>query len=91
MRWPRSKTAQSIIALVLGVVAAVGEWLRLAMESFNNYYFGPHKAYPYPYPDVHSANMAMGWKCGLAFALVFIGTFALQMLILKRRSLNPRT
>ena len=61
------------------------------MESFNNYYFGPHKAYPYPYPDAHSANLAISGKCGLAFALVFIGAFALQRLILKQRSLNPRT
>ena len=87
MKWPRSKTTQTIIALALGAVAAIAEWLQLAMESFNNFYFGPHKAFPYPYPDAHSANIAMTWKCGFAFALVFIATLALQRLILKRKSL----
>lgn len=85
MKWPRSKAAQSTIALVLGLLAGVAEWLQLAMESFNNFYFGPHKAFPYPYADVHGAHVAMYRKCGSAFALVFIGTFALQRLIPKQQ------
>jgi hypothetical protein len=87
MKWPRSKATQSILALLFGLVAALTEWLQLAMESFNNFYFGPHKSYPYPHPDARSANIAMVWKCGLAFALVFIGIFALQRLVVKGKSL----
>ncbi|MGO9318293.1 MAG: hypothetical protein ACLP1U_10800 [Terracidiphilus sp.] len=91
MKWPRSKVTQSIIALILGLLAAVAEWLQLAMESFNNFYFGPHRAYPYPYPDAHSANIATCWKCGLAFALIFIGAFASQRLIASWKSNRDRT
>jgi hypothetical protein len=86
MRWPRSKAAQTLIALTLGLIACANEYARMAMQSFNNFYFGPHKAYPYPYADVHSANLALVRKCGLAFALAFLGTVALQRLIVKRIS-----
>ena len=76
---------------MLGILAAVGEWLRLAVESFNNSYFGPHKAYPYPYPNAHSAELAACWNCGLAFALVFVGAFALQILVAKRMPTGTET
>jgi hypothetical protein len=91
MRWPRSKVTQSVIASILGLLAAVNEWLQIAADSFNNFYFGPHKAYPYPYPDAHSAQLAMYWKCGLAFGLVFIVTFALLAVIASRKRKGAET
>jgi hypothetical protein len=86
MRWPRSKAVQTVIALTLGLIACVSEYAQMAMQSFNNFYFGPHKAYPYPYADVHSANLVWFRNCGLAFGLVFLGTLALQRFIVKRNS-----
>jgi len=85
MRWPRSRTVQTIIALVLGLIAGVSEYARMAMESFNNFYFGPHKAYPYPYADVHTANLVWARNCALTFGLVFLGTIALQRFTVRRR------
>jgi len=86
MRWPRSKAAQTVIALTLGLIACVGEYAQMAMQSFNNFYFGPHKAYPYPYADVKSADLAWVRNCGLAFGLAFLVTVALQRFIVKRIS-----
>lgn len=85
MRWPRSKIARVFIALATGILAGVNEFARFAMKSFNNFYFGPHKAYPYPYADAHSANLALARSCCVAFGLTFIGAFALQVLITCRR------
>jgi hypothetical protein len=85
MRWPRSKVTQAIAALVLGVIASAMEFANFAVKSFNNFYFGPHRAYPYPYADVHSANLALARGCGLVFGLVFVAAFALQRLITKRQ------
>ena len=85
MAWPRSNLMQSIIAMMLGLLAVVCVWLRLAMESFNNFYFGPHKAYPYPYPNAHSAHLAMYRNCAVAFALVSIAAFALERLFASRK------
>ena len=85
MRWPRSTTVQTIISVVLGLVAGIGEYTNLAMQSFNNFYFGPHKAYPYPYSTVHSANVAWAERCGLAFGLVFFVAIALQTIIVRRK------
>jgi hypothetical protein len=87
MRWPCSKITQAAIALALGITAGASEFARFAMKSFDNYYFGPHKAFPYPYADAHSANLALARNCSLAFGLVFAGTFALQRLITNR---NPK-
>jgi hypothetical protein len=70
----------------MGLIAAAGEYANLAMQSFNNFYFGPHKAYPYPYPNMHSANVAWAERCVLAFGLVSLSTFALQRLIHRKPS-----
>jgi hypothetical protein len=86
MRWPRSNAAQTVIALILGLIACVSEYAQMAMQSFNNFYFGPHKAYPYPYADVRSANLVWVRNCGLAFGLVFICILALQRFLMKRIS-----
>ena len=87
MKWPRSKTTQVIVASTLGLIAGANEYVQFAARSFNNFYFGPHRAYPYPYADVRSANMAMARDCGLAFAAVFLIAFAIQQ-VLTRRKLN---
>jgi hypothetical protein len=75
----------------LGLLAAVNEWLRIAADSFNNFYFGPHKAYPYPYPDAHGAQLATYRKCGLAFGLVFIVIFALLAVMARLKSKDAET
>lgn len=85
MKWPLSTMMQAITALVLGLVASAVECASFAMKSFNNYYFGPHRAYPYPYSDVHAANLALVRNCGLAFVLVFLSAFALQRFITRWR------
>ena len=72
--------------MVLGLIAAIGEYANLAMQSFNNFYFGPHKAYPYPYSTVHSANVAWVERCGLAFGFVFLAAIALQRIIIRRKA-----
>ena len=85
MKWPRSKIAHIIVALTLGLVAGVGEYALSAMRSFNDFYFAPHKAYPYPYADAHTANLVLARNCGLAFGIVFFAAFALQELTTKRK------
>jgi len=67
-----------MIALVLGLIAGAIELANVAMEYFNNFYFGPHKAYPYPYTDALSANLAMTRNCCLVFGVVFVGAILLQ-------------
>jgi hypothetical protein len=85
MEWPHSKISQSVISLILGLLAAVSEFLRFEMNSFNNFYFGAHRAYPYPYPNAHIAELATLRDCGAAFGLVFIAAFALQRMIASRK------
>jgi hypothetical protein len=84
MKWPRSKITQLLIALIFGLFAAASEEWKFAMNSFNNFYFGPHKAAPYPYPDMHTARVVEFRDCGLAFALAVIAAFELQRLITSR-------
>ncbi len=87
MRWPRSKMTQAIVALVLSLTAGAIECARFAMKSFNNYYFGPHRGYPYPYADVRTANLALVRDCISVFGLVFVASFVLERLV-TRRQLN---
>jgi hypothetical protein len=75
VRWPKSKGVQAAIAVVSGLLAASCVLSQIAMTSFNNYYFGPHKAYPYPYGDAHSAQMALYRDCGLTMLGVFAVVF----------------
>lgn len=86
MRWPRSKTTQAIIALTLGLLAGANEFGRFAMRSFNNFYFGPHKAYPYPYADTRTAHLVLARNCAVAFGIVFLGAFALLRLIARLKA-----
>jgi len=85
MRWPRSKISQTLIALVLAILDGANECGRFEMRSFHNFYFGPHKAFPYPYASAHSAYLALARNCGLAFGIVFIAALALQRSLTSRR------
>jgi hypothetical protein len=52
-------------------LTAVFVFVQIAMNSFNHFYFPPHRAYPYPYPTQSVARMAMDRDCGLTFLGVF--------------------
>lgn len=84
-KWPKSKGVQAAIAAVVAILAAICVFGLVAMTSFNNFYFGPHKAYPYPYADVHTAQMALLRDCGLTMLVVFGVVFLIQ-----RRFASPR-
>jgi hypothetical protein len=71
MKWPQAKGIQAAIAFAVALLSAVFVFVQFAMESFNNYYFPPHKAYPYPYPNEWAARIAMWRDCGLTFLVVF--------------------
>ena len=79
-KWPKSGGVQAIISVVAALLAAICVFLQIAMTSFNNFYFGPHKAYPYPYPDAHTAQMVLYRDCGLAMLVVFAVVFTIQRL-----------
>jgi len=59
--------------------------MQIEMTSFNNFYFGPHKAYPYPYPDAHSAQFALYRDCVLAMLGVFTIVFTILRAFTSRR------
>ncbi len=84
-KWPRSKGKQAAIAVVFASLAAILVFANIAMQSFNNFYFAPHKAYPYPYSDVHSAHMALFRNCGGTFLGAFVVVFALQRMFIAFR------
>ena len=77
-KWPQSRGVQATIAAVAALVAATCVFIQIAMTSFNNFYFGPHKAYPYPYHDAHAAQMALYRHCGLTMLGVFGFVFIIQ-------------
>jgi hypothetical protein len=78
MKWPRSRGVQAAIAFGVALLAAVFVFVHIAMNSFNHFYFLPHRAYPYPYPTESAARMAMDRDCGLTFLGVFGIVYALQ-------------
>jgi hypothetical protein len=84
-KWPRSKGKQAAIATIFASLAAIWVLANTAMQSFNDFYFAPHKAYPYPYSDVHSAHMALFRNCAAAFLGVFVVLFALQRMFIAFR------
>lgn len=79
-RWPKSKGVQALIATVAALLAEVCVYASFVMASFNNFYFGPHKAYPYPYADVHAAQTAIYRESGLTLLVVFAVVFTIQRL-----------
>ena len=80
-KWPKSRGVQTAIAVIVALLAAIGVFVQVAMTSFNNFYFGPHKAYPYPYPNAHIAQMALYRDCGLTMLGVFVIVFVAQRLL----------
>ena len=72
MKWPRSKGIQAAIAFAFAFVSAILVLAEIAMQSFNNYYFPPHKAFPYPYKTEWAARFAECRDCGLTFLGVFV-------------------
>jgi hypothetical protein len=89
LKWRRSKGLQAAIALSLALLSAVFVFAEIAMKSFNHFYFAPHKAYPYPYPTVTAARIAMYRDCGLTFAAVFAILYLAQRYFLPTRHLKP--
>ena len=71
MKWPQAKVIQAAIAFAVALVSASLVLVQFAMKSFNNFYFAPHRAYPYPYPNEWAAKIAMWRDCGLTFFVVF--------------------
>jgi hypothetical protein len=67
---------------VAALLAAVCEFTQIAMTSFNNFYFGPHKAFPYPYHDARAAHNALFRDCGMAALFAFVVVFILQRVFL---------
>jgi hypothetical protein len=55
----------------VALLSTVAVFLRIAMASFNHFYFAPHKAYPYPYSTAGAARWAVYRDCGLTFVGVF--------------------
>jgi hypothetical protein len=89
VRWPHSKGTQAAIAFAVALLSAVFVFLRIAMQSFDHFYFPPHKAYPYPYPTEWAAHVAMCRDCSLAFLGVFtIVYLAQRRFIATRHSRN---
>jgi hypothetical protein len=56
-------------------------YLQIAMQSFNNSYFPPHKAYSYSYPNVHSGEMTLYSKSGVTLLAVFATLYAVQRIL----------
>jgi hypothetical protein len=78
MRWPQSKSIQAVIAFAVATISAILVAANIAMESFNHYYFAPHRAFPYPYPTDWAARLAMCRDCGLTFLVVFAIVYVVQ-------------
>jgi hypothetical protein len=77
-KWPRSRGIQTAIAFIVALISAAGVFLQFAADSFNHFYFPPHKAYPYPYLTARAAQIAMWRDCGLTFLAVFAILYAVQ-------------
>jgi hypothetical protein len=75
---------QAAIAFAAAFLSAVWVFVEIETGYFQRFYFGPHKGYPYPYPDGHSAQMALYRDCGFAFVVVFGVLFSLQRIFAAR-------
>jgi len=89
MKWPRSKGSQAATAFAVALLSAVFVFLRIAMKSFDHFYFLPHKAYPYPYPTELAARVAMGRDCGLTFLGIFTIVYVAQRRFIATRPNRP--
>ena len=87
VKWPRARGIQLAIAFGVAVLSAAFVFAQIEMESFNHFYFPPHKAYPYPYATEWAARMAIWRDCGLTF----LGVFAILYLAQRRFSATRNT
>jgi hypothetical protein len=85
VKWPRSRGIQAAIAFVVALLSAGYRFVQFEGNFFNNFYFPPHKAYPYPYPTVRAAQIAVWRDCGLTFVAVFAVLFVIQRRFLSTR------
>jgi hypothetical protein len=85
MKWPRSKGVQAVIAFTVALLSEAVVFTQIAMESFNYFYFPPHKAFPYPYPTESAAHWVMYRDCGLTFLGVFAVVYMGQRLLITNR------
>jgi hypothetical protein len=84
-KWPKSKGKQAAIALAIALLAAAWVFVEIEGGYFNRFYFPPHKAYPYPYADVHIAQIALYRNCGFTLVGVFVGLFVMQRVLAGHR------
>lgn len=84
-RWPRTKGIQLAIAFAAALLSAGFVFVYFATESFNHFYFPPHKAYPYPYPTDLAARIVIWRDC----SLTFLGVFAI-LYVAQRRLIATR-
>ena len=87
-KWPQAKGIQAAIAFAVALLSAVFVFVQFAMKSFNNFYFPPHKTYPYPHPNEVAARIAMWRDCGLTFLVVFVIMYMAQRRFIATR--HPR-
>jgi hypothetical protein len=78
IKWPRSTRTQATIAFVVALLSAGYVFLQFAGDSFNRFYFPPHKAYPFPFPTARAYQTAMWRDCGLTFLAVFAILYVVQ-------------
>jgi hypothetical protein len=84
-KWPRSKGKQATIASVVALLAAAWLFVQIEYGYFRRFYFDPHKAYPYPYPNEHSAQIALYRDCGFTLLGLFVVLFAIQRMFFAAR------
>jgi hypothetical protein len=87
--WSKSKGIQVAIAFSVALIVALSVGAHIAMDSFNHFYFAPHKAYPYPYPTARAAQIAFWSRCSLSFVGVFLILYlylAQRAFLLRQRS-----
>jgi hypothetical protein len=84
-KWPKSRGKQATIAFVVAFLATVWVFVQIEYGYFERFYFGPHKAYPYPYPNAHSAQMALYRDCGFTLIGIFVVIFAVQRIFFAAR------
>jgi hypothetical protein len=84
-KWPKSRGAHGAIAFAVAFLSAMWVFVQIEMGYFNRFYFAPHKAYPYPYHDAHSAQMALYRDCGFTLLGVSVVLFAVQRMFMVDR------
>jgi hypothetical protein len=84
-KWQKSRGKQAALASVVAFLTTAYVFVQIEGRYFNRFYFPPHKAYPYPYPDPHSAQMALYRDCGFTLIGVFGIIFAVQRIFFAAR------